>query len=200
QRGEGWVEKKLGDICITTQGVQIPKKEQAQAPQEGYRRYLYISDFEHTKNVKYVQDIYPKKVVTTDDLIVVNTGASAGKIFRGIDGILSNNLFRVTFDVDFIHPDFLYYFVTSAAFKSHQRSIVKGAANPHMGHENFKSTPFSHPSLAVQADIAETIAELSSSTQQLEALYTRKLNDLKELKQSLLQQAFAGELTKEDAA
>jgi hypothetical protein len=33
-----------------------------------------------------------------------------------------------------------------------------------------------------------------------EALYTQKLNDLKELKQSLLQQAFAGELTKEDAA
>ena len=34
----------------------------------------------------------------------------------------------------------------------------------------------------------------------IEALYTQKLNDLKELKQSLLQQAFAGELTKEDAA
>ena len=41
---------------------------------------------------------------------------------------------------------------------------------------------------------------LKEQAKQLEALYTQKLNDLKELKQSLLQQAFAGELTKEDAA
>ena len=35
---------------------------------------------------------YPKKIVKSSDTYpVANTGASAGSIFRGIEGILSNN-------------------------------------------------------------------------------------------------------------
>ena len=140
QRGPEWVEKSLGDVCETTQGVQIPKNLHFKSPGENRRRYLYISDFDHDENLKYVDDIFPKKRVTENDLIVVNTGATAGKIFRGIDGVLSNNLFKVTLNQG-IDADFLYYFVTSSLFKEHQKKIVKGTANPHMGHENFKSTP-----------------------------------------------------------
>ena len=127
QRGPGWVEKLLGDVCETTQGVQIPKNLHFKSPGENRRRYLYISDFDHDENLKYVDDIFPKKRVTENDLIVVNTGATAGKIFRGIDGVLSNNLFKVTLNQG-IDADFLYYFVTSSLFKEHQKKIVKGTA------------------------------------------------------------------------
>jgi type I restriction enzyme, S subunit len=59
QRGNGWVEKSLGDVCKATQGVQIPKSEQSSTERSGYRRYLYISDFESDKNLKFVRDSYP---------------------------------------------------------------------------------------------------------------------------------------------
>jgi type I restriction enzyme S subunit len=193
QRGKGWVEKTLGDVCETTQGVQIPKNLHHKSPGENRRRYLYISDFEHDENLKYVEDIYPKKRVTENDLIVVNTGATAGKIFRGIDGVLSNNLFKVTLNQG-IDGDFLYYFVTSSLFKEHQKKIVKGTANPHMGHENFKSTPANIPPLDVQLDTVAKLDELSAETQRFAGLYERKLAALEALKKSLLHQAFTGEL------
>ena len=191
QRGPGWVEKSLGDVCETTQGVQIPKNLHFKSPGENRRRYLYISDFDHDENLKYVDDIFPKKRVTENDLIVVNTGATAGKIFRGIDGVLSNNLFKVTLN-QAIDGDFLYYIVTSSLFKEHQKKIVKGTANPHMGHENFKSTPANIPPLDVQLETVTKLDELAEETQRLARLYERKLAALAALKKSLLHQAFTG--------
>lgn len=191
QRGKGWVEKTLGDICETTQGVQIPKNFHHKAPGENRRRYLYISDFEHDENLKYVDDIHPNKRVTEKDLVVVNTGATAGKIFRGIDGVLSNNLFKVTLNHG-IDSDFLYYFVTSSLFKEHQKKIVKGTANPHMGHENFKSTPVNIPPLEVQLETVTKLDKISAESNRLANLYERRLMALAALKQSLLHQSFTG--------
>ncbi len=193
-RGEGWVEKTLGEVCETTQGVQIEKNLHFKSPGMNRKRYLYISDFDHEENLKYVEDIYPKKRVTKKDLIVVNTGATAGKIFRGIDGVLSNNLFKVTINPTEVDGEFLYYFVTSSLFKNHQKKIVKGTANPHMGHENFKSTSLKIPSLKVQVDTVAKLDALSTEVQRLESIYLEKYSALDNLKKSILIQAFAGEL------
>lgn len=130
-----WTWCRLGEIVATTQGVQISKDFHLANHKVGYSRYLYISDFEHDNGLKYVEDKYPSKIVTKEDLIVVNTGATSGKIFHGIDGILSNNLFKVTLPKDFLNSKFLYCFVTSKLFKDFQAKLVKGAANPHMGHK-----------------------------------------------------------------
>jgi len=192
--GKNWEEKTLGDVVVTTQGVQIKKSLQLKTQKNGYKRYLYISDFDHEKNLKYVKDIYPKKLVTKDDLIVVNTGASAGKIFRGIDGILSNNLFKVSFSKNILNTDFLYYFVTSSIFWNFQKKIVRGTANPHMGHENFNLTPFNLPKLSQQKSIVAKLDALSAEVKKLEKIYQQKLADLEELKKSVLKKAFSGRL------
>ena len=51
------------------------------------------------------------------------------------------------------------------------------------------------PGPADQETIVEKLDTLSNETRHLEAIYQRKLDALAELKQSLLQRAFAGELT-----
>lgn len=192
--GDGWEEKKLGEVVKTTQGIQILKSAQKNRLEKNYRRYLYISDFDHDSNLKYVEDIYPSKIVTEKDLIVVNTGATAGKIYRGIDGILSNNLFKVSFQESILNSDFLYYFVTSDIFKSFQKKIVRGTANPHMGHKNFNSTPFYLPPLVEQKRIVAKLDAFSAETKKLEVIYQKKIADSDELKKSVLQKAFNGEL------
>ena len=164
-----WVWCRLGDIVQSTQGVQIPKDQQTSSLRAGFRRYLYISDFEANHELKYVEDKYPTKVVTKNDLIVVNTGATSGKIYRGIDGILSNNLFKVSFDQHRLNPDFIYSFVTSAVFRDFQRRLVKGAANPHMGHKNFNATVFPLPPLAEQERIVAKLEKLMAYCDELEA-------------------------------
>ena len=49
--------------------------------------------------------------------------------------------------------------------------------------------------LSEQKRIADVLNEMKSETQRLEAIYQKKLEALTELKQSILQKAFAGELT-----
>jgi type I restriction enzyme S subunit len=46
----------------------------------------------------------------------------------------------------------------------------------------------------------ERFEVLVETTNHLEAIYRQKLNVLAELKQSILQKAFSGELTRQDAA
>ncbi len=50
------------------------------------------------------------------------------------------------------------------------------------------------PSLQEQQTIVQKLDTLSAEIKQLEAIYQQKINDLDELKKSILQKAFAGEL------
>jgi type I restriction enzyme S subunit len=186
----GWELKKLGEVCITTQGVQIPKSKQQSVPSSGLRRYLYISDFKTEKNLKYVEDIYPKKNVTDNDLIVVNTGNSSGDVFRGIDGILSNNLFKVSFDKTQISTDYIYNFLTTEAFISFQDEIKRGTANPHMGHKNFSLTPIPIPPLPQQKQIVVTLEKAFAAIDTAKANAEQNLQNAKELFESYLQNIF----------
>ena len=177
---------KLEDVCTATQGVQISKSNQIKSFKKGYLRYLYISDFSNNKNIKYVENKYPKKIVKPSDIIVANTGASAGSIFRGIEGILSNNLFKVSSNEKLIDSDFLYYFVISKLFKNFQKKIMRGTANPHMGHENFLKTPLSLPHLDDQKEIISKIFELENNIKTLNQNYSNKINTLCQLKLNFL--------------
>jgi type I restriction enzyme S subunit len=184
-----WAWCRLGEIVETTQGVQISKDFQFAQQKIGFRRYLYISDFEHNNDLKYVEDKYPSKIVKKEDLIVVNTGATSGKIFRGIDGILSNNLFKVSIPKDFLNSNYLYFFVTSKVFKDFQRQLVKGAANPHMGHKNFNSTLFPLPPLAEQERIVAKLEKLMKFCDELEANIRQGIKNADQLLQTALKEA-----------
>jgi len=54
------------------------------------------------------------------------------------------------------------------------------------------------PKSAEQIQLVNKFGDLSSETQRLESIYQSKLTALTELKQSLLQKAFSGELTVND--
>ena len=47
-----WKHCTLGEVCTATQGVQITKSNQISNAKEGYKRYLYISDFKHDKKLE----------------------------------------------------------------------------------------------------------------------------------------------------
>ena len=53
------------------------------------------------------------------------------------------------------------------------------------------------PTFLEQKAIVANIDEIASETQRLEAIYCKKIAALNELKQSILQKAFTGELTAE---
>ena len=69
-----------------------------------------------------------------------------------------------------------------------------GSAIPQLTVPMIKKHLILCPPLIEQEKIVKRLDNLSSQTKQLEAKYQHKLDDLDELKTSILQKAFAGEL------
>jgi type I restriction enzyme S subunit len=91
----------------------------------------------------------------------------------------------------FLHAYFLYHPVARLFLGSHAKGSIMSGLN--MG--IIKKLPVRLPSLKEQRAIVESIETLSNETLQLEMIYQQKRTALAELKQSLLQKAFSGELT-----
>ena len=71
---------------------------------------------------------------------------------------------------------------------------VSGMAQPKLNQTMLNKIPIPYPTLVEQKSIVNKIEMLSIETQKLEAIYQQKLNDLEELKKSILEKAFNGEL------
>ena len=72
---------------------------------------------------------------------------------------------------------------------------ITGAAQPKLNQKALNSIPIPIPaSVEIQSAVVASIASVQAETQRLESLYQRKLDALDALKQSLLHQAFSGQL------
>ena len=58
-----------------------------------------------------------------------------------------------------------------------------------------KDLPISLPTIEKQQEIVNKLDQLGNKTQRLESIYRQKIAALNELKQSILQKAFTGQLT-----
>ncbi len=151
-----WVVCKIGDVCKTTQGIQIPISDQILRNDNGYKRYLYINDFKGETNFRYVEDRYQDKEVTDNDLVMANTG-SPGAVFKGMEGILSNNLFKITFDTSKILRDYLFFFLSSQQFQSVLQQKMKGGIQKHLGHKTINEQNIVIPPIYIQNKIIEIL-------------------------------------------
>lgn len=72
--------------------------------------------------------------------------------------------------------------------------LSSGSAIPQLTIPMIKEYSISLPSLSEQATIVQKLDLLSAETKRLEAIYQQKIDNLEELKKSILQKAFNGEL------
>ncbi len=96
-----------------------------------------------------------------------------------------------------IAPEFLYYFLSRKSLREEGKKYMSGA----VGHKRVSKDwianyLFSFPqSKEAQQTIVRQLDTMRAKTQKLEEMYQKKIDDLDELKKSILQKAFAGELT-----
>lgn len=88
-------------------------------------------------------------------------------------------------------PRFVYYLFEGLDVQK----LDSGAANPALNRNLVHPIEIIWPPVAQQKMLVEILDNLQAETQRLESLYSRKLAALNELKQSLLQQAFSGQLS-----
>jgi type I restriction enzyme S subunit len=185
QKGEGWVEKKFGDICenLDSRRIPITKKDRA----EGNIPYYGASGI-----VDYVE----KHIFDEDILLVSEDGANllartypiafsvAGKCW------VNNHAHVVRFPKK-ATQHFVELYLNAIPLDPY----VSGMAQPKLNQKSLNSIPIPLPSLLEQERIVSNATELSTETQRLESIYRQKLAAITELRQSILQKAFSGQLT-----
>ena len=77
--------------------------------------------------------------------------------------------------------------------------FVSGMAQPKLNQTMLNKIPIPFPSVKKQESVVKKLDALSSETKKLQTIYQQKINDLEELKKSVLQKAFSGELKTEKA-
>jgi len=110
--------------------------------------------------------------------------------------ILGTSLTYYRCNKNYILPEYLAQYMISYEFTSQYTSIMRQSTRNQV--PITKQREFIHviPPINEQKEIARELVGLSDQLQQLVIVYQQKLASLDELKKSLLQKAFSGELTK----
>jgi len=199
QKDDGWVEKKLGDIALLSRGQNPPKSKFVSRPQEGYVRFYQIRDGKTDDYEVYVPDTPQLHRVEPDDILMV-AYRHIGRVFRGASGAFNVALCKIkNKDRLVLHDDYLFHiiptdFVRGELMKQAERSLI-----PSMSVKHLAEIKIPVPPIAEQEIIVSKINKIQNETQRLEAIYQQKLAALNELKQTILQKAFTGELTADTA-
>ena len=200
QRGEGWVERKLGELSKINYGYTESACGEPVGP-----KFLRITDIQDNRvdwsTVPYcpiaTSDI-PKFQLTEGDIVFARTGATTGKsylITDPPDAVFASYLIRVQlFGKDLLSP-FLFLFFQTRSYWESVKSGSSGSAQGGFNATKLGEMVIPYPKLAKeQQTIIAKLNALSAETQRLETIYQRKLAALEALKKSLLHQAFSGRL------
>jgi type I restriction enzyme S subunit len=196
--GEGWEEKTLGEIADVEYGYTDKSTE------EGDYRYIRITDIDKNGELilddkKYIKHSKEAEgfLIQDNDLLMARTGATFAKVllYNGDEpSVFASYLIRIKFK-EKIKNALYWYFTKTKYYWEQANSLQSGAAQPHFNGAAVKQVIFSYPkSTKEQKVLIEKFETLSVETKKLEAIYQSKINDLEELKKSVLQKAFSGEL------
>lgn len=204
--GDGWEEKTLGEVCsLITDGKHGDCKNEANS---GYY-FLSAKDvrndtlnYENARQITKTdfEETHRRTNLKPGDICMVNTGATIGRISIAPD---DDKTFRTTFQksVAVIKPIpnlidnlFCRYLLKSDLKKL--MNVSSGTAVKNLLLGDLKKHKINLPkTLSEQQSIVSKFDALSVETQKLENIYRQKINDLDELKKSILQKAFSGELS-----
>ena len=110
----------------------------------------------------------------------------------GFDACFPDSVIGLVVDDKRAEMNFVEYLLQS--FKARLQEKGKGSAQDNINLATFENELFPFPPLPEQRSIVAKLDALSAETKKLETIYRKKLADLEELKKSVLQKAFNGEL------
>ena len=192
--GKDWKQKTLEDVCTLYQGIAINAKTKHALVEKSELPLLRIKDLKNNTEEQYIDpNNYPKNALVNENEIIYTRTGSLGLVFRGRKGVLHNNSFKVVPNSE-IDNDFLFIWLQNPVFKTKIMSLAMKAAQPDITHAIFKIQEILVPPIKDQQTIVSKLDALREQTKKLEAVYEQKLQDLEELKKSILSKAFSGEL------
>lgn len=149
---------------------------------------------ENTKRVN-VDEFNKHKKNLTDRTVLVSINGTLGNVafYNGEKIILGKSAcyFNLKEHVD---KGFVKYVLSSRYFIEYAHREATGATIKNVSLKSMREFKVPLPPLKEQQTIVRQLDTLRAETQKLEAVYQKKIDDLEDLKKSILQKAFSGEL------
>jgi type I restriction enzyme, S subunit len=200
-KGGGWEEKTLNEVVEVERGSSPrPIKKYITTKDDGVN-WIKIGD---TKGVdKYIyktgQKITPEgalksRFVDVGDFILSNSMSFGKPYIMKTQGYIHDGwfVFRLPKSID---TEFLWYLLASPFVMDQFIQLSSGAIVKNISGDLVKKTILPIPPIKEQKVMVIKFDSISQETKKLESIYNQKLQDLEELKRSILQKAFKGELT-----
>jgi len=206
QRGQGWVETTLENLvtddCSLSYGIVQPGDDvhggmAVVRPTDMKKELINLDGLKLIDPVK--AEGYQRTKLKGGELLVCVRGSTgitsiACKSLAGAN--VTRGIVPVRFDPLKISDRFGYYQFISPLVQTQIKSATYGAALMQINIRDFRKIILSVPTLEKQTEIANKLDEIAPELKKVERIYDSKISALDELKKSILQKAFAGELTK----
>jgi len=197
-----WKWTSLGEVCLKVEyGSSAKSKRVGKIPvlrmgniQDG--RFTW-DDLVYSDNQAEI-DKYRLK---SDDVLFNRTNSAelVGKsaIYKGeAPAIFAGYLIRIHRRDEVLDGDYLNYYLNSKHARDYGKTVAISSVNQaNINGKKLMSYPIPVPPMADQKVIVKKLSVLSEKSKQLETIYREKMSQLEFLKKSILQKAFAGELS-----
>lgn len=199
QTGEAWDKKTLGELGKVCMCKRIMKH---QTSPDGDIPFYKIGTFGKSPNAFIDNETYisfkekysfPK----VGDILISASGTIGRRVIY--DGepayFQDSNIVWIDNNEDLVSNDYLYYFYGVCNWNP-----SKGATISRLYNADLRRIEISFPNIETQKLLVEKMVALQKNFEAIQLSYELKLKNLTELKKSILQKAFSGELTNKSVA
>ncbi|TVU69958.1 restriction endonuclease subunit M [Pseudoalteromonas distincta] len=201
QHGDDWGVKKIAEIAETCLGKMLDKKKNKGNPKP-YLRNQNVQWFnintDDLLEMRFEDSEYERYAIKKGDLVICEGGyPGRGAIWEQDEDIFFQKaLHRIRCHNPLYNRWVLYYLYLSDCNGTLKNSFT-GAGIQHFTGKSLKQLALPIPPVELTEKFVRNFDELFNHVISLEHVYHNKLNSIDELKKSILQKAFSGELTKE---
>ncbi|MFP4533484.1 MAG: restriction endonuclease subunit S [Desulfobacterales bacterium] len=185
KHSEKWDWKILEDVCENLDSKRVPitksKRKPGKIPYYGASGVVdYVDDYLFDEDLLLISEDGANLLARTYPIAFSISGKS-----------WVNNHAHVLRFSNYASQKFIEYYLNSIPLTPY----VTGMAQPKLNQKALNSIPVPFPPINIQHDIVRKLDELSDYCNSLVKVNELKIASFAELKQSLLQKAFSGELT-----
>jgi type I restriction enzyme, S subunit len=204
QRGEGWMERPLGELAAFRNGINYTKDSKGERVKivgvKDFQKNYWVP-WQNLDTVMIDGTLNELDLLRRGDILAVRSNGNLELIGRCIlaeeaPGKVSHSGFTIRIRLLTVEvlPEYLCHFMKCT---DSRKRLVEGGTGTNIKSLNQQTlsalrVPF--PSSSEQEALIARLRSISEETQRLESIYQQKLAALEELKKSLLHQAFSGAL------
>jgi type I restriction enzyme, S subunit len=197
QRGKGWVQKKLGDVCKITSTLVDPRKNE-------FRDLVHIGagNIESQTGVLVQlktareEGLISGKFLFDESMVLYSKiRPYLMKVARPeFKGLCSADVYPLAPRPKVITRDYLFHLLLSKPFTDYAIEGSARAGMPKVNRGHLFEFKMRLPTLEEQKELTARLDDIYRQTQRIASIYQAKLEALRTLEKALLHRAFAGEL------